>query len=584
MKQSFILYKRVLGHIWIYWPILIISLVGMILSALTEPLFSYMMKPLIDVTLSAPDPNRMYEMPLMIVGVFFLRAIATYLNEVSTTWLSAKLVCDLRTAMFARVLDLPLRFFHEKAGGQTVATIAYNVEQVAEAGFSVLTILVKDSITLIGLLSYLLYIDWQLTLICVAVIPPVATGIAWSGKRLRNFARQWNDTQGKVTQVLNEAINAQRVIKIFGGQSHEKSRFNQLIGHIRHLSFKQSSTSALNSGLTQFLIAVAFSCIVYFASVRALNKQLTVGDFVSFMTAMLALFAPIKKLTNVNQYLQRGLAAAEKVFELIDSPPEVDVGRQCLPQAQGILKFDEVSFRYAEDLPFVINDFSLTVAAGERIAVVGTSGSGKTTLLSLIPRFFDPVLGKIYLDGMPLDSYSLATLRSHIALVSQEIVLFNDTVFNNIAYGPLLSHSKEDVYAAAKAAHAFDFIQALPEGFSTNVGDQGIRLSGGQRQRIAIARAILKNAPILLLDEATSALDTESEREVQIALDELMENRTTFVIAHRLSTIQNATRIVVMDQGKVCEVGKHQELLALDGVYANLYRLQFADHSVVYSQ
>ena len=408
------------------------------------------------------------------------------------------------------------------------------------------------------------------------MIPPIALVVRYFNIRLRNTSRSTQTAMGELTQVVQETIDCNKVVKIFGGQTYETQRFNATSNALRGFMMKQTMAAAANVPIVQVLAALATAVVVYYVTVQAQQAMTTVGGFVSFLAAMLMLTAPLKRLTGVAEHLQRGLAAAESVFSLIDETPEVDAGKLELPRAKGELRFENVSFSYARsDLP-ALADVDLTISAGETVALVGSSGGGKTTFANMVPRFFRPDSGRILLDEHDIGSLTLASLRANIALVSQEVALFNDTVAANIAYGANAGADMQQIEAAAEAAHAMEFIRAMSQGMNTVIGEKGVRLSGGQRQRLAIARTILKNAPVLILDEATSALDSESEKHVQAALESLMRGRTTIVIAHRLSTIENADRIVVLDKGSIAEIGTHAELLSRDGIYARLHNIQFA--------
>ena len=572
---SLALYKRVMGYLRPHWKVFLLSIMTMTIAAATEPLFARLMKPLIDGGFVDRDPAAIIWTPLAIVGLFLLRGVASFINEYASSWLSGKLVQQLREEMFDRMLRLPVNYYDQHPSGRILSRIAFDVSQVSEAGFNVITVTVKDGVTVVGLLALLLYTDWKLTLICLAVMPVVAWCVRFVSRRLRGLSRKNQHDMAQLTQVLNESIDCQRIVKIYGGQGYEAGRFATSAAAIRHNLIKERSTSAASTGVTQLIIACSLAVILYYAGVQAQAGHFSAGDFMSFLTAMLMLFAPIKRITSISQTIQKGLAAAESVFAFLDETKEDDNGKRQLGRPQGALVFERVSFGYPGAERIALDDINLSVAAGETVALVGSSGSGKTTLTSLIPRFYDPDGGRILIDGVDLREFSLASLRSQIALVSQEVVLFNDTVAANIAYGRIGEVSLEEIREAARAANALEFIEAMPQGFDTLIGENGTRLSGGQRQRIAIARAILKNAPILILDEATSALDTQSERLVQSALEQLMKNRTTLVVAHRLSTIENADRILVLGEGRVIEVGKHDTLLKRDGVYAQLHRLQF---------
>ena len=575
--QSLALYRRLLGYLKDYWKIFLLSLIAMSVAASTEPLFARLMKPLIDGGFVERDPQAMLWTPLAIVGLFLLRGVASYINDTTTTYLAGHLVMRLRAEMFSKLMSLPVSFYDDNASGRVISRVTNDVNQVTDAGFNVITVVVKDGVTIFGLLILLFWTDWQLTLICLVMIPVVAVSLRLVSKRLRQLTRQNQRQIGEMTQVLGEVVDCQRVVKVYGGQAHETQRFMQAAEGLRQNQIKQTSIGSMNTGITQLVVSIALAVIIYFASVRAQSGNFTAGDFMSFLAAMIMLFAPIKRITGVNQSLQRGLAAAESVFHFLDIEPEPDTGQTQLERARGEIQFAEVSFAYPNSERSALQQIDLTIAAGETVALVGSSGSGKTTLVNLLPRFYAPSQGHILLDGFALDTLTLASLRQQIALVSQDIALFNDTVAANIAYGCVVPPSPEQLRAAAKAANALEFIEAMPQGFDTLIGEKGVRLSGGQRQRLAIARAILKDAPILLLDEATSALDTQSERLVQAALDNLMQQRTTLVVAHRLSTIENADRIVVMHQGRIAEMGSHAELLARGGMYATLHRLQFKE-------
>ncbi|MDN0084111.1 lipid A export permease/ATP-binding protein MsbA [Crenobacter sp. SG2305] len=579
--SSLALYRRLLGYLRGDWKIFCVSLVAMSIAAATEPAFARLMKPLVDAIFVDKNQMALFYAPLALVALFLLRGLASFVNDYTTSWLSGKLVMRMREAMFSKLMRLPVHYYDDHPTGRTLSRITNDVNQVTEAGFSVITVVVKDGITVVGLFGLLLYTDWRLTLICIAVMPLVTLCIRIVSKRLRGLSRENQQHMGKLTQVLGETIDGQRVVKVYGGEQREGSRFTQVANSLRRNNIKQNSMSSLNTGVTQLFIACAIALILYFAGLRAQHNAFTAGDFMSFLTAMSLLFPPMKRITSISQALQRGLAAAESVFELLDAEEEPNRGTKRLDQPRGRLSFQDVGFRYPAGERLALNGVSLDIAAGETVALVGASGSGKSTMASLLPRFYEPSEGQICLDGVPLPEIELASLRAHIALVSQEVVLFNDTVAANIAYGRLGDVSRDEVISAARAANALEFIESLPDGFDTLIGEKGTKLSGGQRQRIAIARALLKNAPILILDEATSALDTQSERLVQGALDRLMQNRTTLVIAHRLSTIENADRIVVMSQGRIVEVGTHAQLLAQEGAYANLYRLQFAEKDTV---
>jgi subfamily B ATP-binding cassette protein MsbA len=520
----------------------------------------------------------LWSIPAVILGLAVMRMVSSFVGEYGAAWLSSRVQANLREVMFARIMRLPTGFFDRSTTGTTLSRVAFDAAQVAQAGLTVLNVAVRDSVLTIGYLITMFVSDWQLSVFCLALLPLVAGVVTFAGRRMRHLSRSAQTAMGDLTNVLDESISGQRVVKIFGGQHYEQSRFDRVVKLNRQLAVKHAATSALNSGIIMMLIGITLSSVIYFSLLRHQAGALSAGDFVSFIVALMAMQSPIKNLTKINEPLQRGLAAADSVFGLVDTDTEADTGTQAPARVHGHLSLNDVSFQYldADGQPLVadakpaLDRVSLDIAAGQKVALVGSSGSGKTTLASLLPRFYDVSSGAITLDGVDLRDYSLTALRQQIALVSQEVVLFNDTLAANIAYGDP-APSQERIEAAARAAHAHEFIERLPQGYQSPVGENGGRLSGGQRQRLAIARAIYKDAPILILDEATSALDTESERLVQQALERLMEGRTTVVIAHRLSTIENADRIVVLDGGKVREAGSHKELLANNDMYARLY-------------
>ncbi len=577
------LYFRLLRYVRPYWGIFALSILGMLITAATEVAMPVSLKPFLDGTFVDKDPFLMKWVPVALVAIFVLRGIGAYIGTYASAWVGNKVVMDLRDIMFRRMLALPLGYFHDSTTGNLISRFTYDVTQVTGAATSVIMVLVKDSVTLIGLLAYLLYVDWKFTLLSLIMVPPIAVVVRYFNIRLRKMSRATQHVMGDLTQVLQETVECNKVVKIFGGQDYEAKRFADTSNRLRGFTMKQTAAAAANVPIVQVLAAVAVAVVVYYATVKAQSDATTVGSFVSFLAAMLMLTAPLKRLTGVAEHLQRGLAAAESVFALIDEEPEKDEGKVELERARGDIRFERVTFRYPRAEQPALLGVILAIRPGETVALVGSSGSGKTTLANMVPRFFHPASGRITIDGHDLESLSLASLRRSIALVSQEVALFNDTVAANIAYGQTAGASREAIERAAQAAHALDFIRTMPQGFETLIGENGVRLSGGQRQRLAIARTILKNAPILILDEATSALDSESEKHVQAALEQLIQGRTTIVIAHRLSTIEKADRIVVLDKGEVAEVGTHAELLAKGGIYTRLYSIQFALGAIVVS-
>ncbi|MDE2310480.1 MAG: lipid A export permease/ATP-binding protein MsbA, partial [Betaproteobacteria bacterium] len=519
--------------------------------------------------------------PIIILVIFFVRGVAGFVGTYAINWVGNKVVMDLRDAMFRKLLSLPARFYDDHATGNLISKLTFDVTQVTAAATSVVTISIRDSIIIAGLLGWLFYLNWKLTLLSLVMLPVIALIIRTINKLLRSASRDSQRAMGDITQVIEESITAHKVVKLFGGQQYEGDRFSEQANWVRRHTMKQALASAANVPIVQMVAAVALAVIIYIATVQSRSDETTVGGFLSFIAAMLMLTAPLKRLTSVSEFMQRGLAASESVFELLDTQSEVDTGKTAIGRASGRIGFEHVSLSYRQDERLALRDICLEIPAGQAVALVGASGSGKSTLANLVPRFYSPSGGRITLDGHDLAELTLASLRANIALVSQEVVLFNDTVAANIAYGQMREVPEAEIIAAAQAAHAMEFIRDMPQGLLTLVGEKGVRLSGGQRQRIAIARAILKNAPILVLDEATSALDSESERHVQAALETLMQGRTSLVIAHRLSTIEKADRIVVLQKGEIVEIGTHRELLAKGGVYAQLHRIQFEWHETV---
>ena len=574
--KSRVLYLRLLRYVRPYWRMFALSILAMVMVAATEPLLPALMKPLLDGSFVNKNPTTIRYIPFALVGLFLVRGVFGFVSDYALNWVANRVVFDLRGEMFGRLVNLPTRYYDDASSGALISKVTYDVTGVTAAATTVLTVMVRDSLTVVGLLGWIFYLDWKLSLITLVIGPVIALVIRSFSNRLRETSRSAQYAMGDITHVLDEAIECHKVVKVFGGQDYEQRHFGAAIRRMRDYAIRQTVAAGASVPLVQVCAAVAVAVIVYYSTQQSGAGGVTVGSFVSFMTATLMLLSPLKRLTGVNASLQRGLAAAESVFAVIDEKPEEDCGTQILHRAQGRIEFEHLCFSYPNATRPALDDINLAIAAGETVALVGGSGGGKTTLANLIPRFYQPSAGRILLDGIDTQTLTLASLRANLALVSQDVVLFNDTVAANIAYGPLAGAGEAAIAAAAEAAHAMDFIREMPEGLQTMIGENGVRLSGGQRQRLAIARALLKNAPVLILDEATSALDTESERVVQAALETLMQGRTTLIIAHRLSTIEKANRIVVLQKGMIAEIGSHAELLARDGLYAHLYKIQFA--------
>lgn len=574
------LYLRLLSYVKPYWRIFLLSIFATAVTAATEPLLPALLKPMLDGTFVNRDEAVVRLVPIFILLIFLVRGVASFVSAYAIGWVGDRVVMDLRNEMFRKLMTLHTRYYDDHATGQLISKFTYDVTRVTDAATNVVTVTIRDSIIIIGLMGWLLYLNWKLTMITLVMMPIIAIVIRVINLRMRSSSRDSMRAMGDITQVIEESITAHKVVKLFGGQQYESDRFGDRANWVRRYSMKQTAANAANVPIVQMVAAFALAFLFYLAIEQTRTDGKSVGEFLSFIVAMMMLTSPLKRITGVTVYLQNGLAAAESVFALLDTPSESDTGKIEIERAKGEISFEHVNFSYQQDVTvadarLALGDICLEIPAGQSVALVGASGSGKTTIANLVPRFYSPTTGRITLDGHDLADLTLASLRANIALVSQEVVLFNDTVAANIAYGQMRKVTDAEIIDAATAAHAMEFINDMPLGLKTLVGEKGVRLSGGQRQRIAIARALLKNAPILILDEATSALDSESERHVQAALETLMRGRTTLVIAHRLSTIENADRIVVMQKGQIVEVGRHKELLEKGGVYAKLHHIQF---------
>ncbi len=552
----------------------------MIILAVTDPAIPALMQPLLNGAFIEKDPNTIAIMPFLFIGLFLVRGVASYIGNTSLNWVANKVIMDLRLAMFERFIDYPTSFFDINRSGSFMSRFTYDVTQIKEASANAITTLVRDSFSVMGLLAWMFYIDWVLALICMVGAPLIGIFISIIRKRLRKMSRKVQDTMGDIHHVLTECFDAQKIIKLYGGQEVEKQRFYNTVNAHRRFSMKFAMAATATSPIVQIVTAIILACIIYIAAQQATANTLLVGDFVSFFTAVAMLLGPLKRLAGVNEHIQKGLAACESVFSLLDTETEPQSGNKELNNIKGKIKFQNVSYRYAESEVDALKSITLSIEPGETIALVGESGSGKTTLANLLPRFYELSTGSIFYDDIDIRELSLMSLRKNIAYVSQDVVLFNDTVRNNIAYGDLKDISDETLWAAAEAACATEFINELPEKMLTIIGEDGTRLSGGQRQRLAIARALLKDARLLIFDEATSSLDTRSERHIQSAMENVKKGRTCLIIAHRLSTIENADRIIVLDKGRIVEQGKHGELLKLQNYYARLHQVQFREHEM----
>ena len=568
-------YRRLLGYSFQHWPMFLAAIVGMVLYAAIQTSFAAMIKPLLDQGFVNRDPDFIRILPALIFAIFVVRGAASFMESYCMEWVGRRVVKTMRGELFAKFLELPTRFYDETSSGVLLSKLTYNTEQVAQAATRVVTTLVRDTLTIAGLLGWMLWINTRLTLFILVVGPLMAILIRTVSRYFRRYSARIQNSMGDVTQVAEEVLEAHRVVKVFNGEQYELGEFEAVNEKNRYLHMKLAATKGGSTPIIQLLAAAGLASVIYVATLDSGENGISVGDFSSFLSAMLLLMDPLKRLTNINAPLQQGIAAGKSIFDLLDQPSEEDHGGSPIDRARGGVEYRGVSFAYQADKGHALADIDLRVEPGERVAFVGRSGSGKTTLVSLLPRFYDPTEGVVMVDGRDVREYPLDGLRRQISMVGQDVKLFNDTIFNNIAYGGMRGASDDAVHAAAEAAHVLEFCERLPDGLQTWIGDRGVMLSGGQRQRVAIARALLKNAPILILDEATSALDTESERSIQSALEHLMQGRTTLVIAHRLSTIEGADRIVVMDRGRIIEQGSHAELQQRDGPYAALHRLQF---------
>ena len=571
-KQSLKLYGRLLRYVVPFWPAIIVAALGNIICAGVDSYSTYLFKPLLDKGFISHDLSFLHALPFIIIGLFFARGIGNIGSTYFMGFVSKKIVMIFREEMFAHIMRLPAKFFDHAASAKLLSKLTYNVDQIIQATGVTFTILIQQSFFLMGLIIVMFITNWRLTLLVFIVLPFLVVFIRYVSMRFRTLSRRIQNAVGNVMHTAEESIMGYREVKIFGGEDQQIRLFGENVKYNFVQEMKVTLTNALSSPIIQIFCSFILALVIFFATRP--HHTMSPGAFVAMLTAMLAAFKPIRDLSQVNSSIQRGLAAAEGIFDLLDETPEQDTGRQTLSQVKGELQLKDLNFHYQIGGSIILKDIHLTIPAGKTVAFVGKSGSGKTTLISLLSRFYEPSSGEILLDGVNINELTLKNLRQQFAMVSQHVSLFDDTVYHNIAYGDKEGASEADVIEALKAAHAWKFVQELPEGLQTKIGENGFNLSGGQRQRLAIARAILKNAPILILDEATSALDNESERAVQAALETLREGKTILIIAHRLSTIEKADLIVVLDQGQIVEKGTHQDLLdQKEGIYAQLHQM-----------
>jgi len=571
-------FRRLLSYLVRQRLVFSLAIVAVALDAFGQGLFFYLLRPLIDNTIVNPDPTFSWWLPGLVMVAVLVRIIGNFGGVFGMEWVGRRLIADLRQELFDRYLGLPASHFDRESSGQMISRVTYNAEQVAQAATTALIGSLRDVFTVVALISVMLIQSWRLTLSMLLLVPVIGLVVTVISRRFRKISSRIQDSMGDVTHVTEEAVNGQEVIKIFGGQPRERKTFGAINDTNRVLHLKLAATQLASSSMIQLAAGLAVIVLLVIAASEFMREEVTAGIFMSVLAAMVACIPPLKRLTKMHVVIEKGIAAADSIFRVLDTPLEPDPGHYEPERVRGAIAFDRVSFQYPGTEAPVLDDISLELAPGSVTALIGRSGSGKSTLVRLLPRFYSPCAGTIRIDGVILDDFKLDALRRQIALVSQNVVLFNDTVAGNIAYGALAPISRERIVDAARQANAMEFIERMPQGLDTPIGEDGGLLSGGQRQRIAIARALLKDAPILILDEATSALDAESEQKVQQALEVLMANRTSLVIAHRLATVQRADRVVVIDRGRIVEQGSHQELLEQsDGLYQYLHRLQFED-------
>lgn len=568
------IYKRLMRYVFPYWRMFIISTIGFAIYAGTQPVFAMIIQHIID-TLNSQDKKAITYLPLLFIGLFLIRGVGAFFGNYYLARISGNVIHKLRCEIFDHYTQLSVQYFDANNSGYMISRITNNIGEVTRATTDSVRSFVREGFTAVGLLIYLTYTNWQLSLVFLAIAPVVALMVKYVGGRMKRLSRNMQDTVGDLTHITSEMVMSNRIVKGFGGESYESQRFKECSLENRKQYRKLIMTVSINNPLMQLIISLALAGMMYLALI--LMKDAGAGEFVAYLTAAFLLPKPIRQLSDANAEILRGIAAAESLFEVLDEPIENDDGTIEVERCKGRIEFKNLSFSYPGSQTSALENINLTIEPGKTVALVGASGGGKSTLINLLPRFYDYSNGEILIDGIELKRYRLASLRQQMALVTQNVTLFNTTVANNIAYGSLQGVERSKIEQAAIDAYAMDFIGNMPQGLDTEIGENGVKLSGGQRQRLALARALLKDAPILILDEATSALDTESERYIQSALNRVMQGRTTLVVAHRLSTIESADVILVMDKGRIIESGSHFELLERGGAYAKLHKMQFQD-------
>ena len=571
------LYRRLLKYVKPYWLVFSAAILAMAVFAATETGLAAMMKPLLDGSFVERDPQTIKLLPFALIVLFLIRGLANFFTAYGLGWIARNIIKNLREEMFESLITLPSSFYDQSTSGQLMSKLLYDVEQVATATTDAILTLIRDTLTIIGLLAWMIYLNGMLSLIILTTVPIIGYFVYKISTRFRSISKNIQDSMGDVGHICNEVIDGHREVKTFSSQSYETKRFDKVNQKNRQQRMKKIATEAISQPLIQLVAVLGLSVVIYLATLPEMLEAISVGSFISFITAMFMILTPLKRLTKVNSKLQAGIAASHSIFSLLDQTPELDTGTKALDNAQGDIKYQQVNFQYNDENGSVLNNISFHAKTGQTIAFVGQSGSGKTTLVGLLARFYQITSGKILLDDIDISKFKLNDLRDQMTFVDQRVVLFKGTVADNIVYGHQEYVSNERIVEAAKSAHAWEFIEKLPQGLATHIGQNGVLLSGGQRQRIAIARALLSDAPILVLDEATASLDTEAERHIQAALETLIKQRTTLVIAHRLSTIEKADKIIVMHQGKIVETGTHTSLITKGQHYAELHRLQFQE-------